>query len=671
MPLLKIVPVCLLCLAISDALASEAPIARMPELHFEFLNNYCLDCHDEITEKGNVNLEGLSFNIDTLEGAALWQKVLDVLNAGEMPPEDETQPQADEKTVFLDDLSNEIVAARKILSDTGGEITMRRLNHREYKNTIQSLLGIAVDAEELPKDANPSAFDTVGASLFFSSDQFEQYFKIARRTLEIALDEPKRYETKRTRLEAEIAANKQVGNRYNRLYDRNELGKQWKAAQHLPPSDFGFTDADRVDFEMGRFKMFGPGYEHYQSLPETESGAVFFASWDGFLVAPISIPSKSPPGKYIIRAAVGLLDTSSPDRQFIEIGTIESGARPGELAVLDHQKVESNFRTPEIIEFEITVTPTSSRKIALRERHHNTREAARYEFRLAEDKNIPMAPPSLWVDWLEWEGPIQDSTLTPFQTRLWGDQAKASGNSEYIRDVLRRFAYDAFRQDAPSESFIDKLLKLYQGGRQAGLGMKEALLDPLAAILASPGFLYMMEPNPDEDRRELNDRELAVRLAYFLWSAPPDSELYALAKAGKLKRKAVLKKQVDRMLADPRAEEFYAGFAEQWLHMDRLDFFQFNFKLYPDFDDSAKASARREIYEMLRTTVDDDESIERLLKADYVVVNELLAEYYGIEGVKGTHFRRVPVPQDSPRGGLLGTAAVLAMGSDGERSSPV
>jgi len=195
----------------------------------------------------------------------------------------------------------------------------------------------------------------------------------------------------------------------------------------------------------------------------------------------------------------------------------------------------------------------------------------------------------------------------------------------------------------------------------------------MSVILASPGFLYLDEPNKEESKRALTDRELAVRLSYFLWSAPPDAELISLAKNNELSKPAILRQQADRMIADPRADEFVAGFVHQWLHMERLDFFQFDTKLHREFDESVRSSARKEVYESFALLMRDEEEgrLGKLLKSDYVMINGLLGTYYGIDGVNGDHFRKVSLPPDSPRGGLLGTAAVLAMGSDGIESSPV
>jgi hypothetical protein len=113
------------------------------------------------------------------------------------------------------------------------------------------------------------------------------------------------------------------------------------------------------------------------------------------------------------------------------------------------------------------------------------------------------------------------------------------------------------------------------------------------------------------------------------------------------------------------------GFVHQWLGMDRIDFFQVNRSMYPRFDDSTKLNARTEVFETFAHLLKHNAPLSDLLKADYVVVNHLLADFYGIEGVKGDAFQKVSLPADSPRGGLLGMAAVHFMGGNGERTSPV
>ncbi len=214
---------------------------------------------------------------------------------------------------------------------------------------------------------------------------------------------------------------------------------------------------------------------------------------------------------------------------------------------------------------------------------------------------------------------------------------------------------------------------IFETRRTAGDPFGVAIRTPLSVILASPGFLYLNEPGNESERRQLGDREFAVRLAYFLWSAPPDQQLLELAEKNELHQPKVLREQVDRLIADPRSDEFVSGFVHQWLNMERLEFFQFDVTLHREFDESTRSASREEVYHSFAHLLRDKASgrLGKLLKSDYVFINGLLATYYGIDGVTGDEFRKVKLPADSPRGGLLGMAAIHAMGSDGVVSSPV
>jgi hypothetical protein len=249
----------------------------------------------------------------------------------------------------------------------------------------------------------------------------------------------------------------------------------------------------------------------------------------------------------------------------------------------------------------------------------------------------------------------------------------------------------------PDAAYLDRLLAVYEGQRAAGKSFAEALVEPIAVVLASPAFLYLNEPNepvalasagearpgnrsPGEIDRQLSDLELASRLSYFLWAAPPDDPLLAAAASGSLRTPEGLESQTRRLIADPRSFEMARGFAHQWLDVDRLDFFRFDHQLYPDFDEATREAAKEEVYHTFHLLARENLDARRLLASDFVVVNGLLASYYGLEDltdpakpkpIKGDAFRKVALPAGSPRGGLLGMAAVLGMGSNGERTSPV
>jgi hypothetical protein len=340
------------------------------------------------------------------------------------------------------------------------------------------------------------------------------------------------------------------------------------------------------------------------------------------------------------------------------------------------------MEAPQTLEIPVTVraaanTPAGSyseRTFVFCEKTHQNVQARWRTFYKVYEKNHIGPDPALWIDWVEVEGPLNDTWPPKSHQQIFfkGKVGEGEKNDAYAREIIARFAGRALRGRQPQEAYLDRLLAHYQDRRQQGDSFEVALKEPLAVVLASPRFLYLAEPVADGQRNQtLNDYELASRLSYFLWSAPPDEELLAAARNGKLSDSAALRQQVDRMLRDPKTFDFIVGFVSQWLSMERLELFDFNDVRYPRFDASVKLAARDEVYHTLHTALSENLGAGKLLKSDFVVVNGLLANYYGLDGVTGNEFHKVTLPPNSKRGGLLGMAAILAMGSDGEYTSPV
>ena len=458
----------------------------------------------------------------------------------------------------------------------------------------------------------------------------------------------------------------------------------------IPRPAVGVKDLDEAKFRIRRYEMEAASQLRYLNDPLTKSGSLLGVfdrngnlNSEEFIeisMDPLGFKKKSKPlplGKYRVRVRMGSVEGTSPDRHFAVLGSVSNGGSrnvDGDgFNLLETFQVTGTTSAPQVFETTVELTLNGSRKFSLREKSNLMADTLRGKREIY--KGGMAAPPALWIDWVEWEGPLQDKVqddglVSILQNNLSGT---VDTEEERARSIFQRFCMEAFRQVDPDPMFIDQLVGLYKRRITAGDSFDVAIRTPLSVILASPGFLYLDEPNMKESKRPLNDRELAVRLAYFLWSSPPDARLFALAKRNELSNPATLRAEVDRMIADPRSEEFVAGFVHQWLHMERLDFFQFDTKLHREFDESVRASARKEVYESFALLLRDQERghIGKLLKSDYVMINGLLGTYYGIDGVSGDHFRKVSLPPDSPRGGLLGTAAVLAMGSDGIESSPV
>jgi len=642
----------------------------LPERHRKFLGTHCFDCHDSSTQEGQLDLENISFNLNSMASAERWQKILDAVNSGEMPPKESTQPPARSKANFLEALSGQMVIARQILSDSGGVITMRRLNRREYANTIRALLGVEVELNELPSDSDPGNFDTSGSSLYISSDQIEKYLTLGQQALSTLIDSHANQKQIDLHRECEEENNRVIKKRRDQLLARHNLAEEWRKSDGRPPTDFGYIDASRVQFEEGQYGKMFPAYDAYLKYPPSSSGVVFTVSQSGAMVDYSSLPANAPSGEYLVRIRAGRLPEASPERSYIEYGSATPQSRTGEMTVRGYHKVTGTYEQPQIIEFPLMISHADERKIGIRERQPNSRDAARNAFNAARRQGQDLPTPAIWLDWVEVIGPINRKQTRNNFDRLF-PAAKDSDPTNQARNILKRFAERAFRSKQPSNEYLDRLERLYEDERKRGANFRRALVTPLSVILASPSFLYLQEPNDLPQSRELTDRELAVRLSYLLWSAPPDQRLLYLASKGKLKKPLILKQETERLLADPRSKEFVHSFTHQWLQLERLDFFQFNFLLYPQFDESMKMAARDEVFQTFNHLLRNGGSLGQLLTTDHIVVNDLLSEYYDLPSVNGNEFKRVPVPPNSPRGGLLGMAAILAMGSDGERASPV
>ncbi|MDD7985122.1 DUF1592 domain-containing protein [Lentisphaera marina] len=692
------------------SLYAEKPQAILPEKHFDFLANYCLNCHDEEKQEGKVNLEDLPFHIQTIEQAEQWQGVLAAINAGDMPPEDKKQPKSHEKADFLEGLSNTMVTARKVLSDSGGKITMRRLNKREYSNTLKDLLGVTLQKDTLPSDDNTEDFDTVGAAQFISGDKFEQYLKLGRQALDnfYEAQEAKKVKPFTYRVEAEkvlgeplkkrvagfadkekrlasfkIAVDKALQTPENQKYvsklrpnDKNNPANFYRKIAGLKgmpkASDFGFKSFAWAGKTIKSLKDDSNYYKHYASLPHNDIGAYFQLNFGSTKI--VLNPGKAlPVGKYKVRVRAGAVEGATGYRHFLDLGyQAEKDIGRGQFSgyPLRTLHVPGTPDKPRIIETSVEIHSHSKRVLAIRERQSDWGELRKFYYYPLRNKNGYGHPPATWVDWVEIEGPIAQKDESKLAYIL-AKHAPIKNDLERARKIINDFSLVAYRYKKPRPEFINGLMELFQDRLKKEKEFDVAIRTPLSIILASPRFIYMREPGVEGEARKLNERELAIRLSYFLWSSPPDATLISLAKAGKLKQN--LSQQVERMLRDPKARNFVDGLAHQWLDMKRLDFFQFGLRYYREFDQSARNASREEVYQtMLHLLRSNEEGqLNMLLKSDFVVVNAMLANIYGIEGVEGDEFRRVQLKEDSPRGGLMGMVAINAMGSDGVESSPV
>ncbi|PHQ34861.1 DUF1592 domain-containing protein [Rhodopirellula bahusiensis] len=660
----------LFAVAFQTATGAEVPNTEMPQRHAELLENHCLDCHDSATKEANIDLETLSMNVSKdMATAELWSKVLGALNSGEMPPEDSEPLRDADKLAFLEDLSQKMVTARQILSDSGGDVVMRRLNRREYANTVESLLGVRPDVTTLPDDQATAGFDTAGASLFLSSDQIEQYHATATTNLRLMLLPRKRPATKTVRIEPEDYYTPHYTEAAEQMRDIGKRANAFLAQSEKPASEFGLLDEYQA--KKQKVQEWLPLMEDYLARPETQTGITLIMTIKQGGYTKVKLPTQHPDadGLYHLKIRAAMYPDADERHHYLEFS---SGFGTGRK-LLGWRKVSAPLDDPQLIDFEFSHEPGAKQQVWIHQRSHQDRGDKNLATLHMRENGIG-TPPGIWIDSVELSGPLpsaQTDAIQAARDSILFEQPSDMEESEYVREVIRRFATRAFRGSPPADEYLQRLGEHYQTARDQGQTLAEALISPLSIVMASPSFLYQVEQADSDQQRSLLPTELAVRLSYFLCSAPPDEELLALAESGELSDPATLASQTERLLQDQRSVAFLEGFVHQWLQMERLDMFQFNGADFPNFDNAVRENARQELFETFAYLLDNDLPLQKLLKADFVVINDLLAGYYEIEGVQGHEFRKVPVPANSIRGGLLGTAAVLAMGSDGQRSSPV
>ena len=273
-------------------------------------------------------------------------------------------------------------------------------------------------------------------------------------------------------------------------------------------------------------------------------------------------------------------------------------------------------------------------------------------------------------------GPYQPTGRgdTPSRARIFVCRPNKPAEEEpCAKTILTSLTRRAFRRTV-TEADVKPLLGFYRQAKAEGSDFDEAIGNALQAMLVSPDFLFRIERDrkgtaPGSPQR-LSDHELATRLSFFLWSSIPDDELLKLADEGRLKEPAVLKAQLQRLMDDPRSDEFIKNFGGQWLYLRTLAGAKPDSDVFTNFDEDLRFAFRRETELFLAGIFRNGESVLDLLGANYTFLNQRLAEHYKIPNVYGSHFRRVDL-RDSPRGGLLGQGSILTVTSYPNRTSVV
>ena len=615
-----------------EAGQEEAAAPAGAAAHRALLDRYCVTCHNQsvVTGAGTARsplvgqLRAVGLTLDTLDLADVaghagdWEKVVRKLRGGVMPPAGRPRPEAAALDGFLAWLEGELDRAWAATRDPGRSATFHRLNRTEYRNAVRDLLAVELDAGDfLPADDSSFGFDNIGGVLRMSQSLMERYLAAARTISRLAVGSPPPAVSADT---YEAAQDLPQHGRVEALPFGTRGGLH---IEHLFPQD--------ASYDL-RIELTGT-----RRLRESHDLEV---TLDG---EPVKLFTLGPPPS-----------DGAPDNPYAQASVIDLrlpvAAGPREVGV-------TFFAQPSALVEQV------------REPFPNPRVAG---------NTGGLAGPQPFVRSVTITGPYDAAGAadTPSRARIFTCRpAGAAGEPGCARDILSALARRAYRRPA-SGGELGVLLDFYEQGRQDGGSFEDGVELAIRRLLVSPEFLYRIEADPAGAAPgapyPVSDLDLASRLSFFLWSSIPDEALLAAAEQGRLRDPDELERQVRRLVADPRSDTLTTNFAAQWLQLRNLET-----TVRPGdpfsvaFDESLRQSMLRETRLFVDSIVRDDRSMVELLTADYTFLNERLAEHYGVPGVTGSHFRRVPLSAGSPRRGILGHGSVLTLTSHAIRTSPV
>ncbi|MBT5845463.1 MAG: DUF1592 domain-containing protein [Verrucomicrobiales bacterium] len=668
---------------------AEVPQAKLGEFRAKVdpvLKRVCVGCHGPDKQKGKFRIDTLDPDLLKGKDVSWWLEVFDVIGNGEMPPEDAKVQLADkEKAQIIDWLSGEIQLASQVRRSEQGHTSFRRMTRYEYKYAMQDLLGLPHDfSRDLPPEtSSEDGFKNSSEMLQMTAVQFAQYRVQARRALQLATvrdDRPASVyyaitmKAASAKVDATYAAyvekkKKQIENGVITL----EAAKKRKANKYaVKPSGTHFKNLITGDGVRAHWSYGGAKYAWKPTDKRPEVPAV--------LSDVVIIPANQ---KFIIDLGNGLPDTGNM-RVRIRAARVsdEGNHRPTLRLHFGNQASNDSRVSVDVGGHDITIDAPQGKPrfyhwdVPLTEIPRNAFRATHKLGQLPNPaefldlRNTSSTPVALAIDYVEIIAPMLDQWPPQSHTRIFHER-KGADDETYAREVLVRFMSRAWRRPV-SDSEVDQKLVLYGKLRPQCEGFQEAMVEVLASVMSSPKFLYLVRAGEKgEGGQRISGSELASRLSFFLWSSLPDVELMHLAKQGKLSDAKVLDQQAKRLLDDPKSARFARHYTRQWLGMDQLDYVKIDSKAYGKVDPLLMEAMKQEPVALFAKMLQHNRPVMDFLHSDYALVNDRLARHYGLPEVFGDQLRKVKLPDEIKRGGLLTSAGLLAMNSNGKDSNPL
>jgi hypothetical protein len=656
-------------------LASPLHAASIDPKVSQFVQRYCMDCHDSDTEKGDRNLEPFLKTPDAIGQHATLEEILEQLNLGEMPPKKKRvdQPTDVDRRNVVAEITRYLTAVEASAKSTS--TIMRRLTRYEYNNTIRDLLGVdtaAADKTRLfPADARTHGFANLGSAQALSDHQLGLYMEAARQYLDLALV---------------FGREKPVARRW--VFKPLDLNGEQKNSGSVRYRVWA-QDGSHLDIAHGQPVDNGPTYpKHFAQNGVPVDGRYRVR------VTATAVGREHPydpaifPNDLTVPLQLGLWHV--PDESFLGKRASEGRVLIGVYDLPDNtpREIESTVWMPAgSLPFVHWINGPGASKAPMRkltERYH--REALRKSQtkvdRLREQgAAVPKDAlvqrvyisdvyqgPRIRVFEISLEGPLQNEWPPAGHRNIVGDETDP--RSIDVGEVLTSFAGNAFRRPV-SRNEVAHHIDYVRQQMVAGLPKPEALKQGLTAILTSPRFLFLDEGDPAKTGA-LDDYQLASRLSYALWSSQPDERLRQLATAGQLGQTQTLAGEIDRLIDDPRSAAFVEHFTDAWLHLYKIGSMPPGDKQFPAYyrgrlEPAMKTETRLFVADALK----HNRPLRHLLNSRITFVNGSLARHYGLTNVTGDAYQKVSFPIHTRRAGLLGHASVLTATANGVETSPV
>lgn len=637
------------------------------ELIEAFLSKHCYECHDDLTAESDLDLLNLDLDFSTPGGMNTWTTVFRRVEAGEMPPPEKARPDPGELESFLTHLSGGMAAIERERIGEEGRSMVRRLNRLEYQHTLADLLALPhlEIADALPPEGSAHGFDKSGEALDFSHVHATRLMEVADAVLRRAIA-PQATKPESRTVRVEMKGPENVKRNINGFF---AMLKQTEAIPLV-----GMKIDTTVTSVRGNFQKRDPGLAtdeppFFDGLAIFNNGAFNL----GMNIKPFDVPVS---GRYTIRVhGFGIYNDHGklvPSRRLETVGFYTEDRTLGFVDLPAYEPTTGELTVwlddGERIKPLVASSPNAKIQTALKVKPGEVVPPEQFGYRKFKS-------PGVAFRWVELEGPHVDEWPPESHRRLFGDLEVRAGDPVEVvprdaakdaRRLMRQFVVRALRRPITGEDMMVPMQVVMQKLRRKETFV-EAMIAGYRTVLVSPEFLLMSatEPGP------LPDHALAERLSYFLWNSTPDARLRNLANLGKLTDPATLRAETNRLLADPKSDRFVAHFLDKWLKLEDIALTEPDGNLYPEYNPLLTDSALRESRAYFRELIEKDLGAAFLAHSDFLMVNQRLAELYGIPGVTGNGIRRVDLPEDSVRGGILTQAAVLKTTANGTITSPV